>query len=161
VGESVTWDLLQFQDALRRGEQHVHQKQWKAAVKELEQGRMLYRGDFLAEDRYADWVIDIRREITSDFCNLLIHLADAYAALGRYAEAVDACQRALAKDPLLESVYRRLMKFHYCNDEKGQALKAYRDCLKLFEELFGESPTPATRQLHQAIANDELIDCAG
>ena len=51
------------------------------------------------------------------------------------------------------------MRFHYCNGEKGQALKVYRDCLTLFEELFGESPTPATRQLHQAIADDEEIEC--
>jgi DNA-binding SARP family transcriptional activator len=60
---------------------------------------------------------------------------------------------------LLESVYRRLMRLHYCHGEKGQALKVYRDCLKLFEELFGESPTPATRQLYEAIASDEPIDC--
>ena len=45
------------------------------------------------------------------------------------------------------------------NGEKGQALKAYRDCIKLFEELFGESPTPATRQLYQAISNDEPLEC--
>jgi DNA-binding SARP family transcriptional activator len=86
-------------------------------------------------------------------------LADAYAALGRFPQAVDAGETALRKDPLLESVYCRLMRFHYCNGDKGQALKVYRDCLKVFEELFGESPTPATRQLYQAIANDEPVEC--
>jgi DNA-binding SARP family transcriptional activator len=125
----------------------------------LEKGRALYRGDFLAEDRYTDWVIDMRREIATDFCDLLTLLADVYAALGQYPQAIDAGETALRKDPLLESVYRRLMRFHYCNGEKGQALRVYRDCLKLFEELFGESPTLATRQLHQAIANDEQVDC--
>jgi hypothetical protein len=29
----------------------------------------------------------------------------------------------------------------------------------VFEELFGESPTPATRQLYQAIADDEPVEC--
>jgi hypothetical protein len=51
------------------------------------------------------------------------------------------------------------MHFHYCNGEKGQALKVYRDCIKLFEELFGEKPTPATGQLYQSISNDEPLDC--
>lgn len=155
----VTWDLLDFREHLNRGQELFRAEQWAEAVAELERGRVLYRGDFMAEDRYADWAIDVRREIAADFRDLLIHLADAYARLGRYAEAIDACETALHKDPLLESVYRRLMRFHYCNGEKGQALKAYRDCLMLFEELFGESPTPATRQLQQAIANDEPIDC--
>jgi DNA-binding SARP family transcriptional activator/DNA-binding response OmpR family regulator len=155
----VTWDLIEFRKHLQRGQQLAKAGQWAEAVAELEQGRDLYKGDFLAEDRYDDWVIDIRREISVDYRDLLICLADACATLGRYSDAIEACEIALRKDPLLESVYRRLMRFHYCNGEKGQALKVYRDCLKLFEELFGESPTPATRQLHQAIMNDEPIDC--
>ncbi len=155
----VTWDLIDFRQHLRRGQELVRAEQWAEAVAELEKGWALYRGDFLAEDRYVDWAIDIRREITNQFRDLLIHLADAYAALKQYTQAIDACEVALRKDPLLESVYRRLMRFHYCNGEKGQALKVYRDCLKLFEELFGESPTPATRRLQEAIVNDELLDC--
>jgi DNA-binding SARP family transcriptional activator/CheY-like chemotaxis protein len=155
----VTWDVIEFRKHLQRGQQLVRAEQWAETVAELEKGRDLYKGDFLAEDRYDDWAIDLRREVSVEYRDLLINLAGACAALGRYSAAIEACEIALRKDPLLESVYRRLMRFHYCNGEKGQALKVYRDCLKLFEELFGESPTPATRQLHQAIVNDESIDC--
>ncbi|MCG3210856.1 MAG: hypothetical protein FOGNACKC_04491 [Anaerolineae bacterium] len=159
IGETVSWDLLSFREHGRVGAQLVREERWAEAVAALEKGRELYHGDFLVEDRYADWAIDIRREVTTDYCQPLTNLADAYAAQGQYAAAIGACREALAKDPLLESIYRRLMRFHYCSGEKGQALKVYRDCLTLFEELFGESPTPATRQLQQAIANDEPIDC--
>lgn len=159
LGDSVTWDLMGFRDCLRQGSLLAKEEHWAEAIAQLEKGRTLYRGDFLAEDRYVDWAIDIRRAITGDYCNLLIQLADAYAALGRYTQAVEACEAALAKDPLLERVYRRLMRFHYCNGEKGKALKVYRNCLKLFEELFGENPTPVTRRLHQDIVNDKLADC--
>ncbi len=158
IGETVSWDLLSFREQLRLGKQLAGQERWAEAVIELEKGRALYHGDFLAEDRYVDWAIDIRREVTADYCQLLTLLADACARQGRYAPAIEACQAALAKDPLLESVHRRLMRFYYYHGEKGQALKVYRDCLTLFEELFGESPTPATRQLYQAIANDQPID---
>lgn len=155
----VKWDLLEFRHHLAAGRKLVQQEQWAEAVAELKQGRALYGGDFLAEDRYADWAIDIRREITGEYRDLLLLLADAYAAQKLYAEAIEVCEAALRKDPLLESVYRRLMRYHYCRHEKGLALKVYRDCLKLFEELFGESPTPATRQLYQAIAADDPIEC--
>jgi DNA-binding SARP family transcriptional activator/ActR/RegA family two-component response regulator len=159
LGESVTWDLLEFREHSRLGAQLIKQERWAEAIAQLEKGRSLHKGDFLVEDRYSDWVIDTRREITGEYCSLLIQLADAYAAIERYAEAIKIGEAALAKDPLLENVYRRLMQFHYCNGDKGQALKVYRNCIKLFEELFGESPTPATRQLHQAISNDETLDC--
>ncbi|MBN1991248.1 MAG: response regulator [Anaerolineae bacterium] len=157
----VTWDLLQFRQHRQQGQQLARAEQWAEAAAELEEGRALYQGDFLAEDRYDDWAIELRREISGEYRDLLITLADACAALGHYDKAINACEEALRKDPLLESVYRRLMRLHYCNGEKGQALKVYRDCLKLFEELFGESPTPATRQLHQAIMDDQPIDCGG
>ncbi|MCB0211936.1 MAG: response regulator [Anaerolineae bacterium] len=155
------WDLLEFRRYLQQGRALAKAEQWSEAIAELERGRALYKGDFLAEDRYDDWAIEIRREIAIEYRDLLVLLADAYAALGRYQEAIVPCELALQKDPLLESVYRRLMRYHACNHDKGQALKVYRDCLKLFEELFGESPTPATRRLHEAIANDELLDCHG
>jgi len=159
VSETVVWDLMEFREHLRLGSRLVKEGRWEEAIIQLEKGRTLYKGDFLAEDRYADWAMSIRREITEEYTDLLIQLADAYAALEKYPEAVEVCQATLAKDPLLESVYRRLMTFHYCNGEKGQALKAYRDCIKLFEELFGEKPTPATLQLYQAIHNDETLEC--
>lgn len=159
VSGRVTWDLMEFREHLYHGQRLIRSKQWAEAIEELEKGRVLYRGDFLAEDRYADWAADVRREISGDYRDLLTNIADAYGALGRYPEAIAVCEAALHKDPLLESVYRRLMRFHYCNGEKGRALKVYRDCLKLFEELFGESPTPATRQLHETIAADQPVDC--
>jgi DNA-binding SARP family transcriptional activator/CheY-like chemotaxis protein len=159
VGETVTWDLVEFRHFLNLGEQLVNEAKWTEAIAQLEKGRALYKGDFLVEDRYADWAMDVRREITTEYCKLLTLLADAYAAEKRYANAIEACRAALAKDPLVESVYRRIMRFHYCNGEKALALKAYRDCLTLFEEMFGESPTPATRQLYQAITADSQIAC--
>ena len=30
------------------------------------------------------------------------------------------------------------MRYHYLTGDKGQALKVYRNCAKLFDELFGE-----------------------
>jgi DNA-binding SARP family transcriptional activator/ActR/RegA family two-component response regulator len=161
ISEAVMWDLLHFREHLREGLALFRQERWAEAVTELENGRSLYKADFLAEDRYTDWVIDIRREVVTEYCALLTHLAEANARLDRYPAAVDACEAALTKDPMQEGVYRRLMRLHYCHGEKGRALKVYRDCLTLFEELFGESPTPLTRQLHQAITNNEPIDCLG
>jgi two-component SAPR family response regulator len=157
--ERVNWDLMIFREHLNRGKQLAKENQWEEARAELNRGRSLYRGDFLDEERRIDWVIDMRRQITSDYCELLTNLADTYAATGLYNKAIEACEAALRRDPLLESVYRRLMKYYYCLGNKNQSLKSFRDCIKLFEELFGESPTPATLQLKKMIDNDEPIEC--
>lgn len=156
---NVLWDLIHFRQYLSEGHKLLQAERWEEAISALEAGRQYYQADFLVEDRYTDWVTEMQREVSNEYRDLLIDLADAYTALEQYPQAISACEAALNKDPLVESVYRRLMRLHYCNGEKGQALKVYRDCIKLFEELFGEAPTPTTRQLKEAIANDESITC--
>lgn len=159
VGGSVQWDLPEFRQHLETGYRLMREEQWAEAIAELEAGRNIYHGDFLAEDRYADWAIELQREIGNAFRDLLIALADAYAKAEQLPNAINACEAALRKDPLQESVYRRLMRYHYCLGNKAQALKVHRDCQKIFEDLFGESPSPVTHQLQRAIANDEPVDC--
>lgn len=159
LNEQVNWDLMTFREHLFRGQSLVQQKQWQQAMIELEKGQALYRGDFMDEDRHLDWANDMRRQLVHDYCELLTYLADTYAAKGQYSQAIEVCETILRKDPLLESIYRRLMRFYYCQGQTGQALKAYRNCIKLFEELFGESPTTATIELNNAIQKKATIEC--
>jgi DNA-binding SARP family transcriptional activator/ActR/RegA family two-component response regulator len=156
---NVTWDLLQFQAYASQGQGFQRAGEPEAARMAYEAARALYLGDFLAEDRYAPWAIPQRRALQNDYRDLLTGLSDAYAARGRYPDAINACRAALEVDPLLESVYRRLMLYHYCAGDKGQALKVYRDCIKLYEEFFGEGPTPQTKHLFEAISNNADLEC--
>ena len=131
----------------------------EAARTAYESARAVYLGDFLAEDRFAPWAIPQRRVLQNEYRDLLANLAEVYGSLGRYAEAIQSGETALEVDPLLESVYRQLMRYHYCAGDKGQALKVYRNCAKLFDELFGEGPTPQTRHLFEAISNNAELKC--
>lgn len=159
LNEQVNWDLMTFREYLSHGKAFFEQKQWQEAMIELEKGQALYRGDFMDEDRHLDWANDMRRQLVHDYCELLTHLADTYAAKGQYNQAIEVCETILRKDPLLEGIYRRLMRFYYCQGQKGQALKAYRNCIKLFEELFGEGPTTTTIELNNAIQKNATIEC--
>jgi DNA-binding SARP family transcriptional activator/ActR/RegA family two-component response regulator len=155
----VTWDVLDFRQAVQEGVTQQRLEELEAAIKAYEAARALYVGDFMAEDRYASWAIPQRQALQNEYRDLLAGLADAYARLGRYADAIRAGEAALEVDPLLESVYRQLMRYHYCAGDKGQALKVYRNCAKLFDELFGEGPTPQTKHLFEAISNNAQLNC--
>jgi DNA-binding SARP family transcriptional activator len=159
VGGYVTWDLLNFREHVRLGRQLMHEQRYEDAIVEFGKGWALYTGDFLAEDCYAEWVIGLRRRVASEVCDGLTALADCYAMMQDFSRAIEACETVLNKDPLRESVYRRLMCLHVKGGDKGQAIKVYRNCTTVFEELFGEGPTPVTRSLYQAIVNDEPVEC--
>jgi DNA-binding SARP family transcriptional activator/ActR/RegA family two-component response regulator len=155
----MTWDVLDFRQAVHEGVTQQRLGELEAAIKAYEAARALYAGDFMAEDRYASWAIPQRQALQNEYRDLLAGLADAYARLGCYADAIRAGEAALEVDPLLESVHRQLMRYHYCAGDKGQALKVYRNCAKLFDELFGEGPTPQTKHLFEAISNNAQLDC--
>lgn len=150
----VSWDVQDLRRLVREASAHERAGDLQAAIASYEAAHALYAGDFLAEDRYAPWAIPQRQALQDEYRDSLASLARAYAALGRYADAVRAGQAALEVDPLLESVYRQLMRYHYCAGDKGQALKVYRNCEKIFDELFGEGPAPQTRHLFEAISNN-------
>ncbi|MEM7032244.1 MAG: bacterial transcriptional activator domain-containing protein, partial [Chloroflexota bacterium] len=156
-GSNVVWDLRSFRDCKKEGDYLIETQQWAKALPMLEKARSLYKDDFLAEDDSVSWAVELRRLLTKEYTAVLASLADVYAAQERYNEGINVCSEALVHDPLVESVYRRLMRFYYWQGKKDEALKTYRMCVKLFEDLFGESPKPITRQLYEAIQQDEKI----
>ncbi|MBN1888178.1 MAG: response regulator [Thermoflexales bacterium] len=149
----VSWDVRELRQLIRTASSKQREGDMAMAITAYEAARALYVDDFLAQDRYAPWSIPPRQALQAEYRDALIGLAEAYAAMARYADAVRAAEAALQVDPLLESVYRQLMRYHYRAGDKPRALKVYRDCEKLFGELFGEGPAPQTRHLLEAITN--------
>ena len=154
----VTWDVRNFQSLIHEAGMKQRMGEAEAAIAAYEAARALYGDDFLAEDRAASWVIPQRQALQTEYRDALASLAGIYAELGRYAEAIRAAEAALDVDPLLESVYRQLMRYHYRAGNKAQALKVYRNCEKLIGELFGDGLTPQTRHLFDIISNDAELD---
>jgi DNA-binding SARP family transcriptional activator/CheY-like chemotaxis protein len=155
----VMWDVRDFRRYIQEAGTQQRAGEPEAAVAAYETARDLYVDDFLAEDRYAPWAIPQRQALQREYRDSLSSLAEVYATLGRYGDAILAGEAALEADPLLESVYRQLMRYYYFAGDKGQALKVYRNCEKLFGELFGEGPTPQTKHLFEAISNNAELDC--
>jgi DNA-binding SARP family transcriptional activator/CheY-like chemotaxis protein len=157
IGGNVEWDVLKFRELMKEGKYLIDTQQWAEATKILEEVRALYKDDYLVEDAEANWALDLRRQLIKEYTGGLTDLADAYAAQGRYDDGIKICSETLVNDPLVESVYRRLMRFYYWKGHKEEALRTYRMCVKLFEELFGESPKPVTRQLYETIVRDKEV----
>ncbi len=155
----VTWDTQDFQQLARQAAVQRREGELEVAITAYKAACDLYVDDFLAEDRYAPWAIPQRQALQSEYRDSLASLAQAHAALGQYGDAIRAGEAALEEDPLQESIYRLLMRYHYCAGEKGKALKVYRNCEALFGELFGEGTTPQTKHLFEAISNNAELDC--
>ena len=101
---------------------------------ELAEAAGLYQGPLL--DRFpgvsADfdtWVTEARRDVTETALSVMARLADACAAAGDTAAAVQVTERMGAVDRLREDLHRRLMLAYAADGRPLDAIKQYHACV--------------------------------
>ncbi|MEO0350221.1 MAG: BTAD domain-containing putative transcriptional regulator, partial [Cyanobacteria bacterium P01_A01_bin.15] len=74
---------------------------------------------------------------------------------GDYRGAIAHTQRLLQLDPLHESGYLALMKYHAQQGERATALQVYHQCMTRLREEMGINPGAETRQFYEQLLLDE------
>lgn len=149
--QSCWVDVDAFQRLIAQGLQEQDSGQHRQAILAYEQARGLYRGDFLSEDLYASWTFAPREQYREEYLNLLLQLSECYAQQGRYRLAIATAQQAQELDQLRESIYVRLILYHYYAGDRTQALNLY-DCYReILEKELGVFPLESTDQLVEQI----------
>src|SRR5262249_3418614 len=85
----------------------------------------------LLPDWYDDWVLLERERLRELRLHALEALALRLAALGRFAEAVEAGLAAVRSEPLRESAHRVLIRLHLAEGNRHRALCQYREYTRL------------------------------
>lgn len=109
---------------VERFEQLIHQGDGlggSAALEAYRQALLLYKGDFLCDEPYADWAELERAYLRERAVGALLRGAEIARALGQPREALEAYRRILKLDPWREEAYRALMQQLV---ESGQKLEA-------------------------------------
>ncbi len=68
-----------------------------------------------------------------------------------YSTAIRYVQRLLRHDPVHETAYRRLMRFHALNNDRANALGAYHRCATILERELDVEPSQATQAIYQRL----------
>ena len=135
-GSFVEIDTLDFRRGVDDARDRVEKRDWVSAVARFEEATSLYRGEFLAEDRYEDWAEEARQDFQRLLLDSLTELAKCYEQLGRLRQAISCSQRILAVEPYREDVIQQLMSCLAEVGQRSQAMEAYKDgCRALREHL--------------------------
>lgn len=78
----------------------------------LEKARILYQGDYLEDEPYAEWAQFPRAQWRRRYDQLLNNLAEAYLHNGSLQKAMTHCHEILAMDNTNETALRLLMRCH-------------------------------------------------
>lgn len=123
----------------------------KARIEGWEAARVLYRGDYLEDEPYAEWAQIPRIQWRRRYEQLLINLAEAFGQNGRFQKAITHCRETLTLDNTNETAYRLLMRCYASLGERATALKVYDEAVQILQDEIGIDPTKETIELAQQI----------
>lgn len=129
-------------------------QEFESAVKSGQAARLiasLYRGEFVPEEPYVDWVIRERERIRALFLNSQISLLEQRVQSGAWREGVDLAKRILEMEPWLEEVWRALMTCYSMLGQRSEALRAFNTCEQVLRNELDIAPSAETRALYEQI----------
>jgi DNA-binding SARP family transcriptional activator len=148
-------DLVDFHQLAKSGRQALADGAWAEASELLGQARRLWRGDTLADlvDAGVDWpelatLREARRTAAEDYF-------ESELAEGRHDDHLAELYQLLAEAPHRERACHQFMVALYRCGRQGDALSAYQRTRAALNAAFGIEPTPALREVEQAILRQD------
>jgi DNA-binding SARP family transcriptional activator len=123
--EHIDVDLMEFMSAARRGLQTRRNGHRGSATRSLERAEAVYRGGFLEEDAYEDWVVGSREEARATYREVLFALAEDALAAGQFDAAMRRHREILEMDSYDERAYLGLIRELDDTGHHGEARRCY------------------------------------
>jgi DNA-binding SARP family transcriptional activator len=156
LGKSGWADVDEFLGQIRLAGYKEKRGLWEEALIHHEKTVELYRGDFLAEELYADWCYMEREYLRDRFLASLIRMAEGHERLGNYTEAISVLYRALKTDKYREDAYRKLMVLCAKADRKGEIIRVYELCKKAIEDDLNLELSTDTESLYLKLSSNSV-----
>jgi len=120
-----------------------------------EEAYILYQGDYLEDELYAEWAQFPRSQWRRRYEQLLINLAEAYGRNGSFQKAMTHCREVLTLNNTNETALRLLMRCHASLGERTTSLKVYDEVVQVLKDEIGVDPMPETAELARQIKLSE------
>ena len=126
-----------------------------AAAERLREALALWRGEPLADVSYEPFAQAAIARLVELRLVALERRIEADLVLGRHAELVGELQALVREHPLQERLRRQLMLALYRSGRQADALDCYQDARRTLVDELGIDPSPALRELEQAILRQD------
>ena len=111
----------------------------------------LYQGAFLEREAARTWSLSLRERLRSKLLRHMHEAGPAWEKAGEWDTAIRYYRKGLEIDPLIESLYQRLMYCFHATGRVAEALATYQRCRAVLAEQFQIEPSQATRELYNSL----------
>ena len=142
-----TTDIDEFLQSYELG-RHAQEDEM---VRQYEHACRLYTGPLLMEDRYTDWSIGRREQMSQVYLSMCLALAEQALKRGEYETVISWATALLAENFCDESAHRLLILAYARLGRRNEALKQYQRCERILFDELGVTPLPETVRLFESI----------
>jgi len=147
----VWTDAEAFLAHARRAGELERARDVDGALQEYAACAALYRGELLAEDRYAEWLLPLRQQFRDRHLQILERLSRVHFERQDYRSCAAACAGILAVDACDEAAHRMLMRCYALSGQLQFAQRQYRACVQALARLLSVAPSAETTVLFQQL----------
>ena len=151
LGPHDRWDAAAFLRQAEAAQRSYRDEDFAAAA-------TLYGGDYLPDDIYEDWTIELRERLRSTYERLLLAWGEVLVAQGAYEQAIAVTEHLLRVDPALEAAHRALMGYYAAAGWRDRAVQQYRRCALALQHKLGIEPAPETTELYHRILHSQATE---
>ncbi|CAN5816627.1 AAA family ATPase [soil metagenome] len=152
-------DVERFHAALAECRMHDHSDNevCPRCIPALEKAAALYRDDFMAgfglrdSAEFDDWQYFQGERLRRELGGALERLTRGFSARRDWEPAIDHASRWLGLDPLHEPAHRSLIHLYALSGRRAEALRQYRECVRLLDKELGVSPLEETHKLYREV----------
>ena len=147
-------DYIEFEKQISYGNDIINESP-KKAVSALKEALSLYKGVFLPEVEYAEWIIPIRNRLDRIYLKGLSNLLMMLKTEGLYHEIIEVCEHAIEIKPYEELINKYLMEALMEVGLKRYALSHYEYYTsKLYNDL-KIVPSSEIKELYKTLINHD------
>lgn len=151
----VWTDVEQFEQTCRSGRRADAARDPAGAAQHYEAAGLLVRGEFLADEPYAEWAAPRRAALRALLLECQSRLVALYTERGDFGPAATLARRVLADDPCNEEVHRALMLCYARTGLRHLALLQYRQLVTTLWDTLRVGPAHETAALHARLRRPE------
>jgi DNA-binding SARP family transcriptional activator len=145
-----------FEQHIKEADRLMNQHKITEAIEKYKLAESIYQGEFLAEDLYEEWSLDLREYYKFLYIKLLGKLSEFYYREHALEDCIAVNQKITAIEIGDEEAHRRLMECFAQLNQRHLALRQYQLCENILAKEFDLKPSQETVALYRQIKAREF-----
>jgi|GEM_PF-1675166 len=142
-------DADEFEETIQTATKHLLDGQKEESIRLFKKAVSLYRGDYLEEYIYEEWIENERERLRSIFTKAVNNLADLLANEGRFSEAAETLEKMPRSEVLDDHFLYKLVEYYILSNSRSKAIRRYQHYRSIIVSELGIEPDPVIETLFE------------